>query len=247
MVKQKIVQQKDNLEKLLRYALGVDPYEFALIPNSEGFFSIKELIAALREEEGWRGLTEGRILEIHNQPGGISPLEIEGNKIRLKPELQKGQFAGPPEKLVKPKLFYFGLKPQTWPHVAREGLMPKPAETSLKLFSNSEKALKVAKRTCPEPVLITVQVRQAEAKGSIFTPLSSEMWKTNELKPEALSGPLLPPKLEQPETQPESKAQPQVHIPRAQPIVHHGKKKGKYQDAPDWKINTKKERRKDKF
>ncbi|MDR1546809.1 MAG: hypothetical protein LBU12_08925 [Deltaproteobacteria bacterium] len=237
-------QQIDNLEKMLRYALGVAPDEFALLPDAEGFVPLKELLAALRAEDGFRSLGEGRILEVLNRPGDESPLEARGAFIRLKPALAQLPPELPPN-LPKPKILHLGLKPSAWAHASVHGLKPRPSEPAIRLFPDRQAARKAASRFCPEPTMIAVSVRLAEAQGAVLTPYSERMWLTDALKPEALTGPPVPAKpVEAERTSPPSAApSPGLY---AEPAVSHGKKKGKYEDAPEWKTMTRQDRRKNR-
>jgi putative RNA 2'-phosphotransferase len=253
MAKQKNTQKKDHLEKTLRYVLGVAPDEFGLCPNPDGYIPLKELIMALRDDPDWRGLSEGRILELSNLPLNQSILEIKDKSIRILPELSELPPSISPE-LKPPKLLYFGLKPSAWPAVFKYGLGPKPGESHLKLFPTKEMALKVAQRFCQNPFIITVTLALTVKDGTVINPYSENLWLSGQLKPEALSGPPISFELENEKSkkahQQKDKPKPlEQKIPgqktiTIEPVIHHGKKKGKYSDSPDWKTTTRKERRK---
>jgi putative RNA 2'-phosphotransferase len=243
MAKHNLEKRRDSLDKFLLYVLGVAPDEFGLLPDREGFVSIKELLGAIRGEEGFRGVTEGSVNEILNFPGGQGALEREGNRVRVKPDRASFEFEKPKS---RPKLLYFGLKPTAWPSVSAHGLRPKPDEEFIKLFPTKEAALKVHSRFCPNSLIITVNVSKAESGQSIIEAVSENLYKTKELKAEALSGPPLPQRSEADD----SKGAQKTDLPgqslygAVEPVAHHGKKKGKFQDTPDWKIRTRIDRRK---
>jgi hypothetical protein len=202
---------------------------------------LKEILAALKEVEGFRGLSEGGVREILTRPTGESPLEAKGSSIRVLPELTTLP-TEPPSGLVKPKVLHLGLKPSLWAYVSVNGLRPRPSERAIRLYPDREVAMRAARRFCPNPTLTTVNLRQAEALGSIFTPYSERMWLVDELKPGALFGPPVPPKREETASEPEERVA--VSGLFSEPAISRGKKKGKYEDAPEWKVMTRKDRRK---
>ena len=199
---------------------------------------------AVRQEDGFRGVTEGSVVELLNLPKEKTALEIDNNRIRVRPDLADYAYEPPG---AKPKLLYAGLKPSAWPSASEKGLWPKPAEEYVRLFPDKEMAVKVSSRFCQSPVIVTVNIAKAESLGALIEAVSGKLYRTKEISPAALSGPPVPPR---PEAQ-SGKAAPK-DLPGqplnlvAEPVISHGKKKGKYQDAPDWKIRTRIDRRKDK-
>lgn len=68
-----------QLSKFLGYILGYSPCEFGLIPDSDGFVKIKELLKAVCEEDGWRHVRWNHIREImitETHP----PIEVQENR-----------------------------------------------------------------------------------------------------------------------------------------------------------------------
>ncbi|MDR1296591.1 MAG: hypothetical protein LBO05_04305 [Deltaproteobacteria bacterium] len=252
MAKQKPRQRQDSLEKFLVYALGAAPDEFGLLPDAGGWVPLKELVGALRAEEGFGYVTEKSLLDLHNRLHHGSPVEVLDNKIRprpgtVSPDDREGRESGP---LVKtPKLLYAGLRPSAWAHVSENGLLPPAGQAAVRLFPTVEAARKVALRFIPEPVMLTVQVKKAEDGGSVVRAVSELMWTADRIKPEAISGPPVPAAPEAPSPRKPEKSDPLPGAPTGlfvEPAVHHGKKKGKYQDSPDWKTTTRKDRRRDR-
>jgi putative RNA 2'-phosphotransferase len=247
----KIVQKQDSLEKFLRYVLGCRPDEFGLHPDARGFVPVKALLAGLHDEDGWRGVREGQITMLVNQPGNLSPFEVEGADIRLKPELA----SLPPEAPAAaemPKTLYLPLKPAAWPVIAERGLFPKLGASFARLWADKDLAQKIGRRLASEPVLVTVQAAAARKAGAAFTPYSELLWLTAEVPVRFLSGPPVPPKEEEPpsrkakEKAPELPGSFHVEAPAA-PQIHQGKKKGKHGDAPDWKNQTRRDRRRHEY
>jgi len=227
----KTLKRQDSLEKMLRYILGTAPDEFGLHPEAGGFVPLKALAAALREEEGWRGVREGQILMLANQPGDAAPLETEGDLIRLKPAL-----AGPPRETPAlsdlPKALYAAFKPAAWAVISQRGLRPKPGEEVVRLWSEEDLALRVGRRFSAPVVLVTVRAARAHLAGVVFRPYSSRLWLADQVPAEFLSGPPVPEEEPRP---PEPSVRP--------PGLSQGKVRGKRGDAPEWKNRLRRERR----
>lgn len=241
--------KQGSLEKLLRYMLGIRPDEFGLQPDGEGFVALKELLAALRDEDAWRGVREGQIAMLANQPGGQSPFEIREALVRLKPALASLPPEAPgPEAL--PKLLYLPLKPSAWPVIHDKGVFPKIGHSQVRLWADEELAKKIGRRLSPAPVLVCIRAMAArQESGAVFSPYSELLWLTAEVPARFLSG---PPVVAKEEEAPVKRAKEapdpagsfylQVSAdPQVQ--VHKGKKKGKYDDSPDWKNQIRRDRR----
>ncbi|MDR2443492.1 MAG: hypothetical protein LBE31_08245 [Deltaproteobacteria bacterium] len=252
MVKQKQTHQTDSLEKLLIYLLGVAPHEFGLLPDANGYISLKEVIAAIKGEEGFGGVSSGRITEICQRPGQLSKLEILDGRIRLKPEIPlspKEDDSVEPQ--IKPKILFLALKPSVWAHAFTYGLDPKPGEPAIRLFTDKQTALKVASRFCPDPVTITVQVRAAENEGARLNYYAGQMYTAEHLNPNWLSGPPIAPREEKSPAKNKADDLPGASSSLfVESLANQNKpdnkrtKKNKYQDSPDWKTRTRRERRK---
>ena len=240
-------QRQDSLEKMLRYILGAAPDEFGLHPEREGFVPLKALLAALRDEEGWRGVREGQILGLANQPGDRSPFELDETKIRLKPALAALPPEAPPLSAL-PKRLYAAFKPAAWAAISWRGLYPKTGEDVVRLWADADLALKVGLRISAPAVLVTIQALKAHQAGTVFKPYSERLWLAAEVPAAFLSGPPVPPQAVQPQEERPAPAgfwekgsgRPAVF---PEPEVHRGKKKGKHGDEPDWKNQRRRERR----
>ncbi|MDR2405211.1 MAG: hypothetical protein LBE27_02445, partial [Deltaproteobacteria bacterium] len=243
----KMSHAKNSLERLLRYALGVQPDEFGLVLSSEGFVPIKELVAALKDEEGYRGLNETRIKDVINEPGNRD-YELVDKLLRLDPSLAKL----PPEaegEVTLPKELHVGLKEGAWRSAFFKGLYPKnPTEGQVRLFVDKEKAQKVAKRFAPEVILVRVMAQKAKASGVNFSSYGNDIWLTPFVPQEFLIGPKI--KIDEEikeDLKPKSHKEGLASIPEpgliASPLPSKGKKKGKYSDSPEWKTQTRKDRR----
>jgi putative RNA 2'-phosphotransferase len=249
------VEQKNNyVEKNLVYILGVAPDEFGLWLNANGYVKIKDLLGVLRTEEGLRGVTENQIRFLIDQGLGQSPLEIAGDLIRVKPALAPDLPQPSPAPPGGPKLFYIGLKPTAWPVIFNNGLKPKNNQEYAVLYTTKEQAEAVIKRFYPDPVLVTVNRAQAEKTGTKFFRYTEKIHLATEIAKEALFGPPIKPldRVDPAASPAKNLAYPQGYpmggYPMAQSkaLVHHGKVKGKGEDSPDWKNQTRRDRRKNR-
>ncbi|MDR2827130.1 MAG: hypothetical protein LBV77_03755 [Candidatus Adiutrix intracellularis] len=245
----KIIQKKDSLEKILRYALGIRPDEFGLYPDSDGFVPLKALIAALHDEEGWRGTRKSQIMLLVNQPGDQSPFEAKEALLRLKPSLASLPPEAPPASAL-PKILFAVLKPATWVIVSECGFYPKASEVSLHLWADRELANKVRRRLSPQAIIATIQATKARQAGISFRPYSNLLWLTDLIPAIFLSGPPVPPRNEKTSLRrlQEKKLKPPPSsifppLPEATFEVHRGKNKGRHNDTPDWKNQTRQNRR----
>lgn len=175
--------KEQNLVKMLVYVLGVAPGEFGLVPDEEGWVPVKELLKALHEQEGWRGVREAMLRDAAARlaPGD---LELAENRMRC---LSRR----PPRPLwgcETPAHLYLGLKPRAWPVVSRRGLEARPGAPIL-LAAQQEDALRLGRRRGPEPLLITVQAYQATDQGVVFAQIAEGMFFCDWLPADCLMGP----------------------------------------------------------
>ncbi|MDR1081698.1 MAG: hypothetical protein LBQ79_12260, partial [Deltaproteobacteria bacterium] len=183
-------QSRQALEKFVRYVLDTAPHEYGIVPGEGGFVPMKELVSAVREEDGFRGVTESRIMELVNQPGGASHFETSGDgQIRMKPQFRKGPPPPPPD-LKLPKELWCAVKPSGWRFAHENGLRPRrPRETRIPLFTDRELAVRVARRSGPDPVPVKVFAQKARDGGTEFFPQAETLWLAEEIPPAFLVGP----------------------------------------------------------
>jgi putative RNA 2'-phosphotransferase len=243
---------RGSLEKLLRYALGLRPDEFGLVLSDDGSVPLKELLPALRGEEGLGGLDLARIKEAaRNAPDRA--FEIEEDRIRLKASLAKlppeRGSGGPP-----PRELFVALKEAAWVAVSAKGLYPRKTDVGpVRLFKDQAMALKVAARSQRDPALVRVSAGKAMEAGVPFTPYGEEIWLSPGVPKEYLHGPRIKAE-EAARDQAKGKAEkdkaakdpagawPPLGI-FPSPVASHGKEKGKYSDSPAWKNQARRDRR----
>ncbi len=175
------------LAKFLAYILGHRPDEFGLVPDPDGFIKIKDLLKVLSEEVGWRHIRRSHINELLiTLPH--PPIEIREKRIRAVSREKLPQF-GIASNL--PKLLYTGIRKRAYPHVLDKGISPM-GQSHVILSSTREMAQRIGCRIDQEPILLTVNVDQAESRGVIFHQAGSLIFLAEHIPAGVFSGPPLP-------------------------------------------------------
>ena len=200
-------RQPNQLAKLLFYILGRRPDEFGLVPSSDGFFPLKELLQAVKEEEGWSYVRQADIGEVLMiQPGRF---ELVDDQIRL----GRKEVSPPlinPGPVVPPEILYHGARQRAYPHILERGLSPT-RYPFVRLASNEELALRIGGRRDPEPVLIKVHAAKAHEAGIPFSRAGELLYLVTSLPPVYLEGPPLP--REKPPPPPKKRPERETYIP----------------------------------
>ncbi len=183
-------QPPKQLAKFLNYVLSRRPDEFGLVTDKEGFVKIKELIKATIEEEGLKYVRRSHINEIMITLPNHG-LEVAENLIRAinREHLPKQSFA-----LDPPKLLYTCVREKAYPYVLDKGIMPTGFSKVI-LFSSSDLAQRMGRRSDHAAVLLTVQVNQSEVKGVVFFTAGESLFLADYIPPDCFSGPPLPKEL----------------------------------------------------
>jgi putative RNA 2'-phosphotransferase len=178
----------EKLEKMLSYMLGRSPDEFALVPDPDGFFKIKEVLKALSEEEGWGYVRESHINEIFlafSDP----MLEIEGNLIRAE---DREHLPQPQITKNLPKLLYVCIRRKACSVVYQKGIFPFGGNELVVLSSEPDMALRIGKRRDANPVMLTVQTQKAMEKGVVFYKSGDALFLCDHIPVDCFTGPPLP-------------------------------------------------------
>ena len=112
--------QVEKLAKFLAYAVGRRPDEFGLLADPQGFITIKELLQALHEEQGWRHIRQVHLNEVVATLAN-PPVQIEGNRIRATDRSGLPAVTDPGQ---IPKLLYLAIRQRAYPAALQKGLMP---------------------------------------------------------------------------------------------------------------------------
>lgn len=190
MVKQRVRQKKKSLSKMLDYVLGRNPHEFGLIPDEDGFIPIKDLLTALKEEEGWSFVRESHLDDLIREPMGTEFEKIEKN-IRVSPAMTKLSL-GPRDITDPPALLYHAVRPKGYPNIHEHGLRPNTGHPWTALFTDKEMAARVCRRRTEKPVLLTIQAEKAGLRGVPFYKAADTIYLVRELDIGFISGPTLP-------------------------------------------------------
>ncbi|MCF8031649.1 MAG: hypothetical protein K9K66_01350 [Desulfarculaceae bacterium] len=241
-------QKEDNLVRMLRYVLGVAPAEFGLYPLEDGWIPVKELLAALHQEEGWRHLRAGMIADAASR---LAPdlVELDEKLVRVS---ERGHPL-PDYEAMPPAHLYLGARRKAWPVLHRRGLEAGHDGRPWLLAASREAALKLGQRRDAEPVLVTVQAHQAQDQGAVF-PAWGEYFLCEWAPASALMGPPIaeqtfPKKKPQPKAKPpEGPAMPSPDSPTGsftlmpEDVEKPYKRKGIKKDIA-WKRERRKQRR----
>lgn len=173
--------------KMLAYTLGVDPYEFGLIPDEEGYVKIKELLKAVNEEEGWRHIREGHIKEVLLVITP-SPIEMEEKRVRA---VDRSRLTLPRYVAEVPGELYTAIRQRAWARAHERGLAAG-GDALIRLTTNKEFSMRLGKRIDGNPVILTVNTPLAENDGIVFQKAADHLYLAHELPPKTLSGPGLP-------------------------------------------------------
>ncbi len=181
------MKKQKNLAKFLVYILGRRPDEFGLVPDEDGYVSIKELIKAVNEEDGWRHVRRpliDELLIILPDPG----IEIKDTLIRATDTKNLPKLSIP---IDPPKNLYTCVTNKSYPHVIEEGISPTRHQYVI-LASTPELAKRIGNRRSKDPVLITVNTLTAEYAGTVFHTSGELLFCADYIPPGCFSGPLLP-------------------------------------------------------
>ena len=199
---------------MLRYVLSVAPAEFGLLPDEQGWLALKELLAALHQEEGWRHVRGTMIADAAER---LAPelLEVEEKRVRAR---ERG-YPLPDYTATPPAHLYLGARRKAWPVMTRRGLEPGHDGRAWLLTPDKNAALKLGQRRDAEPMLITVQAHQAQEQGAVF-PAWGDYFLCEWAPAAALMGPpideqALPKKKPQPKAKPPEG--PSMPSPEAMP------------------------------
>lgn len=199
---------------MLAYVLGVAPQEFGLVPDDQGWISVKELTKALHEEEGWSGVRESMIVDAVNR---LAPDQFE-----LDEKLIRSRTRTPPRPrpgVEPPPHIFIGLRRRAWPVIMDRGLEARN-DIPLVLARSEEFALRLGRRRDAEPVLVTVQAQQAMDMGVMFSGLGEKLFLADWIPADCLMGPpvqeKMPPK-KSTKPKPDKPAGPIMPSPESMP------------------------------
>ncbi len=175
--------QAEGAAKVIYYILAVRPDEFALVPDEEGFVSIKELLRALHEEKEFSYLREGHLKELLY---GKQKMLFEIRESHIRARERRWSFPLSPMEDV-PRILYAAVRRRAHQAALEKGLIP-PAGKHLLLSSSRDVALRLGRRKDKDPVILEILAESASRQGHRFYPFG-DLILAGEIPPTYISGP----------------------------------------------------------
>ena len=173
--------------KFLTYILGVQPDEFGLVPDKDGFVKIKDLLKAIHEEDGWGAFRQSQFNEIMiSLPE--SSIEILENMIRVKDRKNLPKRVAPDN---LPKLLYTCIRRKALYAVVAKGIFPM-GRNHVILSSDKNMAFKIGRRIDASPALLTVNVDHAMQAGILFLQMGKKLFLARSIPVGCFTSPPLP-------------------------------------------------------
>ncbi len=236
---------RERLSKLLSYILRHRPDEYGLVLDPEGYVSIKDLLQALHEEEGWSFVRRDHLQELA-LTSDRARFEMGDNRIRASYGHSLPVFIRY-ERVEPPKILYHATRRRTYPVILVQGLKPMGRQ-HVHLATTRELALRVGRRRDPDPVLMEIQALKAHHEGIPFYQANELIFLVDALAPQYLVGPPLY-KIKMDKPPKEKKEEEKVPLPFApddlglRPFLPPPPRRKK-DKLPDWKRETRRWRRK---
>ena len=162
-----------NLSRLMSYVLGNRPDEFGLVPDKEGYITVKELLKAINEEPNMAYVRESHLREVmlSDRDGTF---EIDGKKIRS----TKRSFC--PVNRVKdlastPKILFKGVKRKAYPYILKAGLSPG-SKGYVVMTTDKDLAIRIACRSDQNPIILEIRAGTATKDGISFFPFGDSIY-----------------------------------------------------------------------
>ena len=176
-----------SLAKMLTYVLARRPDEFGLVPDADGYVTIKDLLKALHEEEGLRHVNRSHLAEIILSVPE-APIEISENRIRAR---NRETLAPTTEAETLPKVLFTAIRRRAHAVVLERGVQAAD-HARIVMTPDREVAERLGKRIDPEPVILTVQVQHCRDQGVAFEQAGEGLFLTDLIPPGGFSAPPLP-------------------------------------------------------
>lgn len=190
-----------DLSRIILYILGHNPHEYGLVPDNQGFITIKELLWALHEEQGWSHVSQGSVNELL-MSDERDHFEVNENSIRAKIRHWKLDLDLPADYV--PPLLYTPVRRKAHYNAIDKGLI-KRDDKSYILSAKKEMAERIGKRKDQKPVILEIMTGRASDEGILFYPFG-DLFLTEKIPPGYIVGPPVPKDvIKQRETKPAKK------------------------------------------
>lgn len=162
------------LSKTISHALRHEPWLYELELDDEGWASLDQLIAALRERGGSWATVDRAQIEAAIGDSDKDRHELVGDRIRaLYGHSIPGKLARTPA--TPPDVLLHGTAPDVAEEIVRTGLKPMSRQY-VHLSVDIEMALAVGNRKHPRPVILRVDAKRAHAEGVSFYRGNERVW-----------------------------------------------------------------------
>ena len=178
----------DNLSRLMRYILGTRPDEFGLVPDQDGFITLKELLRAINEEPNMGYVRESHIREVllHDRNDAF-----EMNEKNIKSTHRAFTLTKLEPDIDPPKILYKGIKRKTYPFILKSGLLPG-SKRHVALTKDKDLAIRIAHRLDQKPIILEIRAGAATENGIPFFSFGESLYLTDRVPIQFISGPPLP-------------------------------------------------------
>ena len=180
-------QALKKLSRFIATILGRIPDEFGLVPDRQGFVSVKDLLKAITEEEGWRHVRQSHLNEILLSLSAPD-FEIVDRLIRA---TDRSKLPGITRPVDLPKLMYTCVRRKAHPFVLEKGLSAGSGNRIV-LSADASMAERMGRRKDQHPVTITVRVDDCVAQGVAFDRCGTRLYLVDFIPAGCLSAPPLP-------------------------------------------------------
>lgn len=154
------------LSKLLFAILGSNPDAYGIVLDEENRASIRDLYAAIRQEDGFSWITPGRLRQFFLfDTSGL--FLLEDDLVRLS-ETSLVKTVLTYEESLPPRRLYASIRQRALENTAIDGLFPPSGKAWVVLARSVDMARRIGERKDPEPVLVEVMADQAARSGKRF-------------------------------------------------------------------------------
>lgn len=174
-------QKYSQLSKIISHALRHEPWLYELELDEEGWVLIDQLLSSLKDKNSiWKDLSKNdleKMIELSTKRRH----EIFENKVRALyghslPEKLKKESAEPPGFL------YHGTVPEIIKEIKAQGLLPMKRQY-VHLSADVETAKQVGLRKSPNPIILTIQAKNAYKNDVVFYQGNEFVWLADSVPP----------------------------------------------------------------
>lgn len=176
-----------GLSKTVSHALRHRPWLYELELDDQGWTSVEELLAALRQRrESWHDVSEADLAAVIAQ-SEKRRFELRDGRIRaLYGHSVPGKLAKKPA--APPTTLYHGTTSAALPSILNAGLQPMRRQY-VHLSVEEDTAQQVARRKGPAVVVLAIRAAEAHQRGVPFYEGNEMVWLADHIPPEFIEVP----------------------------------------------------------